>query len=205
MIKVAVHKTLKAGHQPINLRVNYSAGQGSVTCIQGPSGVGKTSLLKMIAGLLTPDGGSISLNNELWFDADTNANLSPQKRLVGFVFQDYALFPNMSVRQHLAFATADARWIDRLLTIGKLEHLQNVKFDRLSGGQQQRLAILRAMANKPRLLLMDEPFSAQDAQTKRQLMDDLKAIWQELGTTVMIVSHYPDELRGIADGNLVVG
>lgn len=204
MIELDLQKTLKAGLQPINLRVNYSATRGSVTCVQGPSGVGKTSLLKMIAGLLTPGAGKIICNGQTWFNANAKINLSPQERLAGFVFQDYALFPNMSVRQHLSFATNDADWIERLLMIGRLDNLTDVKPGRLSGGQQQRLSILRAMANKPALLLMDEPFSAQDAATKRLLTNDLLALWQELGTTVMVVSHYATELNGIADKELFI-
>ena len=123
---------------------------------------------------------------------------SPQKRKAGFVFQNYALFPNMTVRQHLEYATDDQQWIERLLTIGKLETFEKHKPEYLSGGQQQRLSILRAMAIKPKLLLMDEPFSALDPKMKSELIPELKLLWEELGCTTVIVSHNPQELEGLS-------
>jgi len=123
--------------------------------------------------------------------------------MAGFVFQDYALFPNMTVRQHLEYATEDAKWIKTLLEIGKLETLTTHKPQHLSGGQQQRLAILRALAIKPKLLLMDEPFSALDAGMKSALIKDLKRLFSEQGTTVLIVSHNQQELDGLADRELI--
>ena len=124
--------------------------------------------------------------------------------MAGFVFQDYALFPNMTVRQHLAYATADNAWIERLLLIGKLETFSTHKPQYLSGGQQQRLAILRAIATKPKLLLMDEPFSALDAVMKAALIKDLKILFDELGTTVLIVTHNPQELADLATAELLI-
>jgi molybdate transport system ATP-binding protein len=123
---------------------------------------------------------------------------------VGFVFQNYALFPNMTVRQHLEYATDDLQWIERLLAIGKLETFAAHKPEYLSGGQQQRLSILRAMAIKPKLLLMDEPFSALDPKMKSELIPELKLLWDELGTTALIVSHNPQELEGLAELELYV-
>jgi len=124
--------------------------------------------------------------------------------MAGFVFQNYALFPNMTVREHLEYATKDAEWIDRLLLIGKLETLTAHKPEYLSGGQQQRLAILRALAIKPKLLLMDEPFSALDHQMKIVLINDLKALFKEMGLTVLIVTHNPQELDGLCNGELEI-
>jgi molybdate transport system ATP-binding protein len=122
--------------------------------------------------------------------------------MAGFVFQNYALFPNMTARQHLEYATNDAAWINRLLTIGKLETLASHKPEHLSGGQQQRLAILRALAIKPKLLLMDEPFSALDQKMKAELIGELKNLFIELKTTVLIVSHNIQELEGVCDGEI---
>ena len=158
----------------------------------------------MIAGLITPDAGSIVVNGDTWFDASSNKNVAPQQRRAGFVFQDYALFPNMNILQHLQYATGDAEWIDRLLHMGKLETLITHKPQHLSGGQQQRLAILRALAVKPRVLLMDEPFSALDPEMKQGLISGLKQIFTELGTTVFIVTHNPVELEGLVDGELLI-
>src|ERR1700712_2109875 len=142
MIIVDIKKGLKAynGLQVLQIKKKFIVG--SITRITGPSGAGKTTFLKMVAGLVTPDNGIIKTNNTAWFDASQKINLSPQQRHIGFVFQDYALFPNMTVKQHLEYATDDTTWINRLLTIGGLVDFADHKPNHLSGGQQQRLAIL---------------------------------------------------------------
>lgn len=198
MIDAEIHKTLNKGMYETNLHVHLKAAKGSITLIYGPSGAGKTTFLKILAGLMKPEKGKIVVDRETWLDVAANINLAPQKRHAGFVFQQYALFPNMTIRQHLEYATKDAAWIKQLLKLGGLETYADRKPAYLSGGQQQRLAILRAMTNKPSLLLMDEPFSALDQQTKIDLIGELKALWDELKTTVVIVSHYPHELTAIA-------
>jgi molybdate transport system ATP-binding protein len=203
MISIAIEKKLKAYHGQQVLRVNRQFATGSITKIYGPSGSGKTTFLKVIAGLLTPEQGTIITDGITWFNAETKINLPPQKRNTGFVFQQYALFPNMTVRQHLEYATKDEAWIKRLLLLGKLDTLQEHKPDYLSGGQQQRLAILRALATKPRILLMDEPFSALDAKMKAELIMELKTVIKELNITTLIVSHNPQELEGWADEEMV--
>ncbi|NHA06206.1 ATP-binding cassette domain-containing protein [Mucilaginibacter sp. HC2] len=203
MINIAIEKKLKAYHGQQVLQVNRQFATGSVTKIYGPSGSGKTTFLKIIAGLVTPEKGTIVSDGVTWFNAETKINLAAQKRNTGFVFQQYALFPNMTVKQHLKYATADEAWIKRLLLLGKLDTLQEHKPDYLSGGQQQRLAILRALATKPQVLLMDEPFSALDPKMKAELIVELKGLLKELGTTTLIVSHNPQELDGWADGELV--
>lgn len=203
MINIAVEKKLKAYHGQQVLQVNRQFAAGSTTKIHGPSGSGKTTFLKIIAGLVTPEKGIVRIDAVSWFNAGAGINLPAQKRNTGFVFQQYALFPNMTVRQHLEYATKDEAWIKRLLLLGKLDTLQEHKPDYLSGGQQQRLAILRALATKPQILLMDEPFSALDAKMKTELIAELKVLLKELGTTTLIVSHNPQELDGWADGELV--
>jgi len=202
MINIDIEKKLKAYSGQQWLKINREFATGSITKIYGPSGAGKTTLLKIIAGLVQPEKGTIKVDTVNWLDTSTNISLSPQKRMAGFVFQNYALFPNMTVRQHLEYATNDMQWIDRLLTIGKLETLSTHKPDHLSGGQQQRLAILRALAVKPKILLMDEPFSALDPKMKTTLIAELKLLFAELKLTVMIVSHNPLELEGLCDGEM---
>jgi molybdate transport system ATP-binding protein len=195
MITINIEKKLKAYSGEQWLKVNREFADGSIIKIQGPSGAGKTTFLKVIAGLVQPEKGIIKVYDTIWLDTSTKINLSPQKRLAGFVFQNYALFPNMTVQQHLEYATDDSAWIDKLLKIGKLETLTTHKPGYLSGGQQQRLAILRALSIKPKLLLIDEPFSALDAKMKSVLIGDLKALFAELKMTVFIVSHNPLELE----------
>lgn len=204
MIDINIEKKLKGYAGAGTLKVKHQFASGSITKIHGPSGAGKTTFLKIIAGLIPADAGRLIVNNTAWLDTDGNINLSPQIRRVGFVFQDYALFPNMSVMQHLEFATTDKVWIDRLLHLGKLETLTTHKPHHLSGGQQQRLGILRALAIRPQVILMDEPFSALDRAMKSELICDLKSIFADLNATVLIVSHNPDELVGIANEELYV-
>jgi molybdate transport system ATP-binding protein len=199
MISVDIEKKLKAYHGQQVLKIARQFDTGSITKIYGPSGVGKTTLLKIIAGFIVPEKGKIVMNDTTWLDTNSKTFVAPQKRNVGFVFQDYALFPNMMVQEHLEYATEDVAWIKRLLALGKLETLTTHKPEYLSGGQQQRLAILRALAIKPKLMLMDEPFSALDPEMKSELIVELKTIFTELGTTVLIVSHNPQELDGMAD------
>jgi molybdate transport system ATP-binding protein len=203
MISVAIEKRLKGYGGAGKLNVKYQFEPG-ITLIHGPSGAGKTTLLKIIAGLVSPEHGQIRVNDTIWLDTEAKINLSPQIRRVGFVFQDYALFPNMSVIEHLQYATGDKDWIMRLLHIGKLETLTTHKPAYLSGGQQQRLAILRALAIKPSVILMDEPFSALDRSTKTDLINNLRGVYKELNATVLTVSHNPDELAGIADADLYI-
>ena len=201
MISIDIEKSLKAFKSQRKLKVDRKFAKGSITKIYGPSGSGKTTFLKIIAGLIVPEKGSIAVDEVIWFEPLSGINLPPQKRMVGFVFQDYALFPNMTVQQHLEYATNDTQWIIRLLAIGQLEDFTRHKPEYLSGGQQQRLAILRALANKPEVLLMDEPFSALDPEMKAALIKELKIIFDELGTTVLIVSHNPVELEGLIAGD----
>jgi molybdate transport system ATP-binding protein len=204
MISVDIEKKLKAYKGQQVLKISAQFQSGSITKISGPSGAGKTTFLKIIAGLIEPEKGRIKVDDVIWLDTSAKISLSPQKRTVGFVFQNYALFPNMTVRQHMEYATEDHQWVDRLLAIGKLETFEKHKPEYLSGGQQQRLSILRAMAIKPQLLLMDEPFSALDPKMKSEIIPELKTLWKELGTTILIVTHNPHELEGLTDAEMEI-
>ena len=204
MINVSIEKNLKVYQGRQVLKINRQFHTGSITKIYGPSGSGKTTFLKIIAGLITPENGTIKVADVTWLDTASNINIPPQQRMPGFVFQDYALFPNMTVREHLEYATDHEEWINRLLQTGKLDAFADHKPTHLSGGQQQRLAILRALAIKPKLLLMDEPFSALDPEMKSALIKELKLLFTELGATVLIVTHNPHEMEGLCDGELYI-
>lgn len=199
MIQIDIKKRVKTymGADLIKICTSFRAKQ--ITQVTGPSGAGKTTLLKIIAGLIRPEEGKITVNGEVWLDTEKNINLEPQKRGVGFVFQDYALFPNMTVLKHLTYGSNDMQYIDRLISLGKLDGFRDHKPGHLSGGQQQRLAILRALVTKPKLLLMDEPFSALDTTLKKGVMTDLKVLFAELEITCLLVTHHPLEADGFAE------
>ena len=189
MININIEKKMMTYQGSSILKVDTQIGIGSITEVYGPSGVGKTTFFKVLAGLVAPEKGKIIFNGQLWQDTETKFNLPAQKRMVGFVFQNYALFPNMTVIQQLRYATKDEQWIARLLRLGRLETLLSHKPEYLSGGQQQRLAILRALAIKPRVLLMDEPFSALDREMRTIIIKELKQLISEWNCTCLVVSH----------------
>jgi molybdate transport system ATP-binding protein len=199
MIEINIKKRVKTYAGTDLIEVGASFHGQCITQITGPSGAGKTTLLKIVAGLIKPEQGKIMVNENIWLDTRANINLEPQKRNVGFVFQDYALFPNMTVTEHLYYGSADAQYIDRLIAIGRLDAFRKHKPKHLSGGQQQRLAILRALATKPELLLMDEPFSALDHVLKKNIMSELKELFEELKITCLVVTHHPLEAAGFAE------
>lgn len=197
MIHFSLQKKLHAAEGFITLDVNCEIEEGDFISLYGPSGAGKTSLLRMLAGLMQPDSGFIKMNDEIWFDSEKKIKVNPQQRLVGFVFQDYALFPNMNVEENISFASAkndSKKNIDELLEITGLSGLRNKKIQTLSGGQQQRVALARAIARKPKLLLLDEPLSAIDNEMRAQLQNTLLTIHSQYNVTSIIVSHNINEI-----------
>jgi molybdate transport system ATP-binding protein len=191
MIAIDLDKTLHTAHGPLRLQVSATLDDRGFVALFGPSGAGKTTVLRMLAGLTQPDQGRIIVNGDCWFDAGKRINLPPQRRSIGFVFQDYALFPNLSVGQNVAYAAPrdDAGWIDELLELTGLAGLQHRMPHMLSGGQQQRVALARALARKPALLLLDEPLSALDSTLRHRMQDDLLRLHQRIGFTALLVSH----------------
>ncbi|WP_019140022.1 ATP-binding cassette domain-containing protein [Noviherbaspirillum massiliense] len=191
MIELALTKTLNGPAGRLRLDVRVDIEDGGITALFGPSGAGKTTLLRMIAGLTDPDEGRIVVGGQVWFDSVRRIKLPPQKRSIGFVFQDYALFPNLTVRQNVGYAVGeqDSAWIDELLAIMALTPLAHRLPSTLSGGQKQRVALARAIARKPALLLLDEPLSALDADLRSQLQDDLLHLHRRLGLATLLVSH----------------
>lgn len=198
MIQLDVIKQMKTYSGQQHLQVKTTFATESTTQIFGPSGAGKTTFLKILAGLVQPEQGLILVHQETWLDTQAQICWSPQKRKVGFVFQDYALFPHLTVEQHLLYGTPDKEYVHRLLHMGRLLPFQQHKPRHLSGGQQQRLALLRALSTKPQLLLMDEPFSALDNTLKQNIITDLKEFILESKITCLIVTHYPAETGDLA-------
>ncbi|MCR2101728.1 ATP-binding cassette domain-containing protein [Campylobacter upsaliensis] len=189
MLEFCLKHTIKGIEGPINLDFDIMLSQGEISVIFGESGAGKTTLLRILAGLITPQKGFIRVGDEIWLDLKKGINLSPQKRSLGFVFQDYALFPNMSVRENLAYATQNQRKIDELLELIGLKELANSRSKELSGGQAQRVALARALAKEPKILLLDEPLSALDFKMRSHLQEELLKILKHFKTTALLVSH----------------
>lgn len=190
MIELQLRKKLHSAQGKFELDVQLHVAEGEFVTLFGHSGVGKTTLLRCLAGLSEADAGHIRVADETWFDG--RRLLPPQRRRVGYMFQDYALFPNMSVRGNLEFARpkgADCKRIDELIELMALGELQHRKPATLSGGQQQRVALARALASVPRLLLLDEPFSALDQQIRLRLQDEVLRLQRHFGLTTVMVSH----------------
>ncbi|ADR19429.1 ABC transporter ATP-binding protein [Calditerrivibrio nitroreducens] len=196
MIEVNVRKELVGYKGNFTLDVDLKIEKGEFLTIFGKSGSGKTTVLRMIAGLLEPDEGIIRFGDKIYFDSSSGINLPPQKRSVGFVFQNYALFPNMTVYENIAYA-ADKGQLSKANEILKLVELYELK-DRypssLSGGQQQRVALVRSIIRNPEILLLDEPLSALDFSIRLKLQDEVKEIHRRYGLTTILVSHDKPEV-----------
>jgi molybdate transport system ATP-binding protein len=170
--------------------------EGTVALV-GPSGAGKTSLLRAVAGLVRPASGRIALGGELWYDSSSGVFRSPDERRVGLVFQEYALFPHMSVRQNIAYAGHGR--VDEYLERFRITHLARARPTELSGGERQRVALARALARDPGVLLLDEPMSALDAHTKIAVRGELQELLHELALPTLLVTHDYEDAASLAD------
>ncbi|HED6167592.1 TPA: sulfate/molybdate ABC transporter ATP-binding protein [Campylobacter coli] len=189
MIKIDIKLPINTAKGKKQLELNTCLKANEITAIFGESGAGKTTLLKIIAGLIKPEFGRIEVGDELWFDTQKNINLAIQKRKIGFVFQDYALFPNMSVKENISYAATSKQKVEELLSLMNLENLAKIYPKNLSGGQAQRVALARALAREPQILLLDEPLSALDFKMRSFLQDELVKILQHFKITTLLVSH----------------
>ncbi len=192
---------------PFAIAASISCGPGQVMALIGPSGSGKTTVLRALAGLIRPTSGRITVAGDTWFDAQTSRFMPPQQRRVGLVFQDFALFPHLTARETVAIAVDTAegqrsrrlQMADEWLTRVNLEGFGDRKPHALSGGQRQRVAVARALARTPKLLLLDEPFSAVDQMTRERLKRELAQLRATLDIPIVLVTHDLDEARALAD------
>ncbi len=181
-----------------------------VTAIFGPSGSGKTTLLNCIAGLLTPDEGEVEVLGRTVYSSSAGINVAPEKRRFGYVFQDSALFPHMTVRENIMYGykLTPHRYRqtepDQLVELFQLSHLLDRNVTNLSGGERQRVALARALATSPDMLLLDEPLASLDIGFRGKILEHLKRVWRELETPMVYVSHSLSEVMALADTALII-
>lgn len=206
LIHIDIEKMMHTANGPMLLRVNTEIEHGQLVALFGPSGAGKTTLLRILSGLLIPDKGVVKFGDTVWYDSEKKINLPPQQRNIGFMFQDYALFPNMTVEENILFAQTvkDVKAASELIYIFGLNELRKRKPAKLSGGQKQRVALARALARKPQLLLLDEPLSALDAEMRVALQDEIRRAHELLGATTLMVSHDLNEVFRLASQVIMI-
>lgn len=201
MIKIDINKKLHGANGQMNLNVNLEIKNGEFLALAGLSGSGKTTLLRILAGLEEAKG-TIEIDNNIWLN--DKFCLPSQKREIGFVFQDYALFPNFSVLENLLYVKKDKELANHLLKITELEELKNRMPQTLSGGQKQRVSLCRALMNRPKILLMDEPLSALDSNMRTKLQSEILTLHKEFNTTTIMVSHDPSEIYRLANRTVIL-
>ena len=207
MIQISLDKKLKAANGEMQLHIDVEIEQGELITLYGNSGAGKTSILRMIAGLMQPDKGFIIVNQQTWLNSQKDICLKPQQRKIGFVFQDYALFPNMTVKENLVFALEKGQnkgIVNELMSIIELEDLQDRKPENLSGGQKQRVALARALVRKPEILMLDEPLSAIDIKMRNTLQDYILKVHKEFNLTTLLISHEIGEVIKMSDKIFII-
>ena len=202
-LDIDIRKTLRSGQRVFQLNARFTA-KGQRVVVIGPSGAGKSQLLKAIAGLMQPDGGHVRLDGQTLFDAAKGVNLPPQARNVAYLFQDYALFPHLSVRQNIAFGLARGWFnprrnhaseaVDYWIEAFHLGEVAHQAPHELSGGQRQRTALARALVAQPRALLLDEPFAALDPGLRVELRAELDALQRRLQVPMVLITHDPQDV-----------
>ena len=189
--------------------INFHIGAGDVVCLLGPSGCGKTTVLRLAAGLETLEKGRIIINGTTVADADIGTQSPPEHRNTGLMFQDFALFPHLSIMDNILFGLRKPdqqhiNLIKRRMALMGVENLASKYPHMLSGGQQQRVALLRALAPKPQVMLLDEPFSGLDADLRAQIREDTLRVLKDSGVATLMVTHDPEEAMYMADHMLVM-
>ncbi len=196
MLRVDISKALHGSNADMHLEVSLGIEPHSFVALSGQSGAGKSTLLRILAGLEEAEG-SITLGEEVWLKG--GKSLAVQDRQIGFVFQDYALFENMSVEQNLLYVSKDKALAQHLLELTGMTALRDRRPHTLSGGQKQRASLCRALMRRPKLLLMDEPFSALDPTMRQKLQQDILTLHKAFKTTTIMVSHDPSEIYKLSD------
>jgi len=205
-LSISIQHAMLTSEGKTNLEICTEIQGNELLCLFGHSGAGKTTLLRILAGLIKPDKGRIVFNNTVWFDSEKNINIPPQERNVGYMFQDYALFPNMTVAKNISFAqkVKNIDDVDKLMTLFDIDALKNQHPGKLSGGQKQRVALARALAAKPSLLLLDEPLSALDWDMRTSLQQEIRKAHELMNSVTLLVSHDLSEVFELASAVIVL-
>jgi molybdate transport system ATP-binding protein len=214
MFHVDVEKSFSSMNGPFSLNVAFET-DSPILVIFGPSGSGKSLTLQLMAGMIAPERGRVAINGRVLFDSGDKVNLPARKRRIGYVFQDYALFPHMSVRSNIAFGLgspwkpitmgAQRAAIDALLDRFEIGHIADSLPGRISGGQRQRAALARALAMEPDVLFLDEPLSALDPLLRRKVRNDLLETIERTGIPTVLISHDPEDVEAFAKSLVVLG
>ena len=205
---VSLQKTYASKQHQFELDVSFQSNAARLILF-GPSGAGKTQILKMLSGLTTPDHGHIRFNNVTLFDESLGICTTPQERALAYVFQEYALFPHLTVMQNIAFSLSKSwfnpaqhfthpdvdHWLDKF----ELRTLAHQYPHQLSGGQSQRVALARALVMRPKAILLDEPFSALDESLRQNLRQELSQVQTQLNIPMILISHNPDDVESFGD------
>lgn len=196
MLKVSLNKELEY----FKLRQKFSM-ENEILIIFGPSGAGKTTILDCISGLRSPDQGEIKLNNRYLFSTEEGINLPPFERRVGYIFQEYALFPHLDVKENVQYSLNNSciYEVEEVLNMCRITHLESRYPQQLSGGEQQRVALARALMSEPELLLLDEPLSALDYELRRHLQREIKELQKKWEIPFLYVTHNHEEAQFLGD------
>ncbi|MEO7850845.1 MAG: ATP-binding cassette domain-containing protein [Rubrivivax sp.] len=213
---VTLAKQLRHGDSRFDVDVGFTSDAPRLVLF-GPSGAGKTQTLKMLAGIVRPDRGRVVIAGRVLYDHDTRVHLTPQARRLAYMFQDYALFPHLTVRQNIAFARRSGwlnpsrDWVDeavnRWLAAFRLQSIAGHYPHQVSGGQRQRTALARALVSDPTALLLDEPFAALDRGLRDSLRDELRELQVRIALPMLLITHDEDDVKALADDvvNLLAG
>ncbi|MDE9753636.1 ATP-binding cassette domain-containing protein [Staphylococcus delphini] len=200
MLKLQINMTINQRH----IGIQIQSDQPKIYAIQGASGIGKTTLLNVIAGICKPDYGKIELNGRVLTDTAQHRHVLIRERHIGYLFQDYQLFPHMTVLDNITFMTHWNTHIADLMKHLNIEHLKHVYPERCSGGEKQRVALARALSMRPEILLLDEPFSSLDEGSRKESMDLVKRIFNEWHIPIIFVTHSKWEAETLADEVIVI-
>lgn len=206
MIEIQIRHQIFTSSGNKFLEVDERISEGSFVHVSGDSGIGKTTFFKVLSGLVVPDFGFIKINDKILLDTANKIFLPPQKRNISLMFQNYALFPNMTVKQNIAFAQTekDDNIVDELLENFALKTFENTSPSKLSGGQQQRVALARTLAQNAEIVLLDEPFSAVDIAMRKVMLNELLEFNKNNNSTFFVISHSEEEFESVSSNVLII-